>query len=213
MAGPTELMILGGSAAAALIVWQFNDEISREIQRHDNYRTFSSIGDDYGKVVLYGVPQFWIYVVGVGVKNDKIREFGLLTTHTAIVSGVFTSVLKGIVNAGRPDGSFHSRFDSSFPSGHALVTAALAGTIHRRYGIVYALPFQLASLYSGLSRIVDNEHRPYEVVAGWGLGYVTGYAIARAWEKVQPGTNRITLTPWTGPDAKAAIGLSMQARF
>ena len=213
LAKPTELMLLGGGVIATGIVWIFKEEMAWEIQRHDNYRDISSIGDHYGTAVNFVIPQLGIYALGVGTKNDKIREFGLLTTHSAIVSGVMIVALKGIINSGRPDGSSRGRFHSSFPSGHALGTAALAGTVHRRYGTLYALPFQLASLYSGLSRVVDNRHRPHEVVASWGIGYATGYAIARAWEKVRPSTGHITLKPWIYPDAEGAAGLSMQLRF
>ena len=206
-------MILGGGVVATVIAGQFKDDITRGIQGYENYEDLSNIGDGYGTTVNSIIPQAGIYAIGLATKNEKIREFGLLTTHAGIASGLLTLALKGIVNSDRPDDSSRSRFRSSFPSGHALGTAALAGTIHRRYGILYAVPFQLASLNSGLSRIFDNKHRSHEVVVGWGLGYATGYAIARAWKKVKPGTRRFTLMPWIDPDTKTLIGLSIQVRF
>lgn len=210
---PTELMILGGSATATVVTWQFRDEITRWIKRQDSNPRVSAIGDAYGTAVNYGLAQFGIYLLGVGIKNDKIREFGILTTHSAIVTSVLTVALKGMINTERPNGNSMSRFDSSFPSGHAAGTAALAGTIHRRYGILYAVPFQLASLFSGLSRIADNMHRPHEVVAGWGLGYAVGYAVAMAWEEVRFETNHFSLIPWSDPEANISIGLSLRFRF
>lgn len=212
-AQPTELILLGSGAAIAILAWQFEDDITESIQRHSNYQGFSSIGDVYGKAISLGIPQVSIYAAGLATKNEKIREFGLLTTHTAIVSGVMTLVLKGIVNSDRPDGSSRRRLDSSFPSGHALGSAALAGTIHQRYGFWYAVPFQLASLFTGLSRVTDNEHRPLDVVAGWGFGYATGYAIARAWEKLQLNTSNVILMPWVDPATRVPGGLALQVTF
>ena len=210
---PTELMVLGGGAVVAIVAWHFEDDITESIQRHSNYRDFSSVGDVYGRAISFGIPQVSIYVAGLATKNEKIREFGLLTTNTAIVSGVMTLVLKGIVGSKRPDGSSKRRLDSSFPSGHALGSAALAGTIHRRYGFWYAVPFQLASLFTGLSRVIDNEHRPLEVAASWGIGYATGYAIARAWGGLQLNTSNVTLAPWVDPATRVPGGLALQVTF
>jgi len=206
-----ELMMLGAAAGTGIVVWQFNGKITREIQRHKNYRDFTSVGDSYGRAVNFGFAQFGIYLTGIAFKNDSVREFGILTTHSALLSGAFTIGIKFAVNASRPDGSEHSRLGSSFPSGHAVGTAALAGTVQRRYGTWKATPFHLASLYTGITRIVDDKHRPHEVIAGWGLGYATGYAIARTWDKMRPGEKHFALMPWMPIDGGA--GLSFQARF
>ncbi|PIP85066.1 MAG: hypothetical protein CO113_04450 [Elusimicrobia bacterium CG_4_9_14_3_um_filter_62_55] len=206
-----ELMMLGTAAGAGVIAWQFNGKFTREIRRHENYRDFTSFGDSYGRAVNLGFAQFGVYLTGVAFKNDSLREFGILTTHSALLSGAFAVGLKFATNSPRPDGSGGGRLSSSFPSGHATGTAALAGTVQRRYGTLKAAPFHLASLYTGLTRIVDNKHRPYEVIAGWGLGYATGFAIARAWDKIRPGEKNFAMLPWAPTEGGA--GLSFQARF
>jgi membrane-associated phospholipid phosphatase len=136
--------------------------------------------------------------LGLGTENRNLRKFGFVTTNAAFSSGVATVALKLILNVKRPDGNKRSRFDSSFPSGHAMGTAALAGTVHQQYGFKYAVPFQLASLFSGLTRLFDHQHRPSEVFAGWGLGYAIGYGVGRAWENLSQQKTRFSITPWRG---------------
>ena len=106
---PSNLLLLSGSAVAALVASEYKDEITEEIQRHENYEDISSIGDDYGSAVNSVLPQFAIYLLGVGIKSDKVREFGILTTHAAILADVLTQALKIITNSDRPDGSSSSR--------------------------------------------------------------------------------------------------------
>ena len=106
---PQELMILGAAAGTGVIAWQFNGKITREIRRHENYRDYTSVGDTYGQAVNLGFAQFGIYLTGVAFKNDSLREFGILTTHSALLSGAFAISLKFIVNSRRPDGSDDGR--------------------------------------------------------------------------------------------------------
>jgi len=177
---PKGLWIIGGTAGATILVAQYQGEITREFQRHDNWKDYTSVGDTYGAVLSRVYPQAITYGVGVGFKNQTIREFGRLTTHAGIINGLFTSGLKLMVGADRPGETNTSRLKSSFPSGHASGTAALAGVVQGRYGTGPAIPFHLASIYSGLTRVVDNQHRPQEVVFGWGLGYLVGFSVSWA---------------------------------
>jgi membrane-associated phospholipid phosphatase len=64
--------------------------------------------------------------LGLSLKKNSIREFGLLTSNGAILSSLLTLTLKVVIISDRPDGSSDGRYDSSFPSGHASGTAALA---------------------------------------------------------------------------------------
>lgn len=210
---PRSLMLIGGTSALALVGSLYQDDITEEIQRHENYQDISSIGDDYGSAVNSVLPQFGIYLLGVGTKNDKVREFGILTTHAAILADVLTQGLKIITNSDRPDGSSSSRFGSSFPSGHASGTAALAGTIQARYGTLRAMPFHLASIYTGISRIVDDKHRPNEVIAGWALGYCLGFAVTKAWEKIGADSKRFKLQSLTNLNSNGETNFGMALKI
>lgn len=208
---PAGLAILGATLGTGIAAWRANGTITRELQRHESYRDFTAVGDFYGKAVDFGIAQFGTYLLGVAFKNDAVREFGILTTHAALLSGAFSTGLKAIVNSKRPDGSNDGRLGSSFPSGHSIGAATLAGAVQRRYGTSRALPFHAAALYTGFSRVADNAHRPYEVIAGLGLGYATGYAVASAWEKTKRDGVHFALLPWANRWDSA--GLSLQVQF
>jgi len=207
------LLTLGGTAAAALLVAQYDDDIAEELQRHGDLDDWSSLGDGYGELVNYGAVQFGIYLTGVAFQNDGVREFGLLTTQVAIVNGVTVLVLKAITDVDRPDGSSSDWYDTSFPSGHAAGTAALAASIHGRYGLGKAVPFYLASAFTGVSRVVDNRHRPHEVVAGWGIGACIGFAVAKAWQDYWPNAEKFRFEPWHGSDALGTLRFGAAATW
>jgi membrane-associated phospholipid phosphatase len=81
-----------------------------------------------------------------------------------------TYALKYTTDKKRPNGDNYS-----FPSGHASVTFASSTFIHKRYGLDYALPAYLASIYTGYSRVESDNHYTIDVVAGSILGALSSY--------------------------------------
>ena len=70
----------------------------------------------------------------------------------------------------------------SFPSGHAAMFAALATSIfpfHKRLGIVVAV----LALLIGFSRVYVGVHYPYDVVAGFCIGFLVPYAARKFFQK------------------------------
>jgi len=66
----------------------------------------------------------------------------------------------------------------SFPSGHATFFAALAASLfayHKRLGIVYIL----GALAIGVARIASGVHFPIDIIAGYALGGIIGFAVYR----------------------------------
>lgn len=210
MAAPRGLAVLASAGGAVVLLDRYDGRVARELQRGSLTRRHFRFGDAYGNAAQYGGLQAALYLTGLGLKRDGLREFGALAFHSAVLSGALTGALKLAVGTRRPDGSGGGRFDSSFPSGHAAGSAALAGTVHGRYGTLRALPFHLAAAYTGVSRVVENHHRPSEVAAGWGLGYAAGWAVARAWNEDQA-VRRLSLGPWTSP--AGGTGLAFRLPF
>jgi undecaprenyl-diphosphatase len=63
-----------------------------------------------------------------------------------------------------------SGFDS-FPSGHATIFAALATGVfiyNRRLGVV----FMILALLIGMARIAAGVHYPFDILTGYGIGFV-----------------------------------------
>lgn len=71
----------------------------------------------------------------------------------------------------------------SFPSGHALITAALAATIiliwwRSRFKWLIVIVASLYTLLVGASRLYLGVHYPTDVVAGWCMGVAWAIAVA-----------------------------------
>lgn len=108
----------------------------------------------------------------------------LVVLLTAIIGGVILStLLKGIFDRPRPDlivqGAY--TFNASFPSGHALLSAAtyltlggLLAQIQTRFRLkAFVLLFSIfIMVIVGFSRLYLGVHWPSDVLAGWTIGAI-----------------------------------------
>lgn len=102
-----------------------------------------------------------------GVQFAKAFGGAMLITH-----GV-----KRILNKPRPNGG-----DYAFPSGHTTAAFVSAGFIHKRYGWQWGLPAYVASAYVGWTRVDAGRHDWWDVIAGAGIGVVSGHFFGRRFE-------------------------------
>lgn len=152
------------------------------------------LGDD---VSYLGEPYTLIpiaagfYFYGTAKSDERFREAGLLSFETLANVTVLELAIKSITNRERPlqgttNGHFFTsespRYDSSFPSGHAIETFALASIFAHEYHDKFWVKF-LAYAYAGGvvgARLAANRHFPGDVLAGSAIGWFTGdYVYAR----------------------------------
>jgi membrane-associated phospholipid phosphatase len=125
------------------------------------------------------------YFGGTAFHSDHFREMGLLAFEALADVTIEQLALKSIFDRQRPleghgDGEFEAstnpRYNSSFPSGHAIETMALASVVAHEYP--HKLWVQiLAYAYAGGvigARLAANRHFPGDVMAGGALGWFTG---------------------------------------
>ena len=124
----------------------------------------------------------------------------LQAAGSLVATGVTTYALKELVHERRPDSSDRK----SFPSGHASIAFAAAGTLENRYGWQAGLPAFVLASFVGVARVEARRHHWYDAVAGAALGTGTAFAITR-----QRGSN-VRLVPWA--DGSGG-GLSLATRF
>ena len=120
------------------------------------------------------------YIGGAFAHNEKARETGILGAEAIIDATVVAEVFKLTTQRQRPvDGDDNGRFfqgGSSFPSGHAAVSWALASVVAHEYNenVWYPIAaYGLASLVS-FSRLSGQNHFPSDVFVGSALGWFTG---------------------------------------
>lgn len=121
------------------------------------------------------------YFTGKLAHDDRARETGLLGAEALIDSGIVVQVLKTASQRQRPpvDNSSGEFFDggSSFPSGHAIASWALATVVAEEYGqhrpLVRFGAYGLATAIS-ISRFTGRNHFLSDVLIGSAMGYGIG---------------------------------------
>ena len=141
----------------------------------------SDIGSAYSLIPMTA----GFYFLGTAFHDDHFRETGLIGFETLIDVNLVAEAIKLVADRARPlegngKGQFESspngRWNSSFPSGHAINTWALASVIahqyrHKKY--VQVLAYGLAATVD-VSRVGARKHFPGDVVAGSAMGWFIG---------------------------------------
>jgi len=104
--------------------------------------------------------------------HDSLAATGKIGGGAVLLAGAAGAGLKLLVNRQRPDGP-GGRLDSSFPSGHTLVSFALATVVAERHPRWAPWAYAAAALV-GVSRVYLGRHWPTDVLAGAALGYSAG---------------------------------------
>lgn len=195
--------ILGGATAVAVATDHWSAKELPHSSAEVSVSTWASrAGSAYSLIPISA----GFYFIGTGTHDDRFRETGLIAFETLINANIVAEVIKLATNRARPlegngRGQFgdspNGRWNSSFPSGHAINTWALASVIAHEYPkpAVYAIAYGLASTVV-LARVGARKHFPGDVLAGaamgWFLGdYVYGRRHNRELDRKPPVARRI----------------------
>jgi membrane-associated phospholipid phosphatase len=172
--------IFGGATAALVATDQWT---VKQLPNSHGQVTVSTWGSRFGSAYCLIPVSAGFYLIGSGRHDDRFRETGLIAFETLIDASLVGETIKLISSRARPtdsDGKGHfldspNRWSSSFPSGHATSTWALASVIAHEYPtpVVKIVAYGLASTVV-ISRVGARRHFPGDVVAGAGLGWFMG---------------------------------------
>ena len=134
--------------------------------------TVTRIGGTAGMTVLA------VAAVAILMRHRENRGDGVLVAIVAIGAGLLVAISKPLIGRTRPPSAFRLVVETnqSFPSGHALGSAAIIGVITvvvlRRIGKVLARAAILIGasaliLLIGVSRLYLGVHWATDVIAGW----------------------------------------------
>ncbi len=118
-------------------------------------------------------------LLGLGTLGDeKARDASKLSVFSLVSGQAVCGLLKGSVNRERPEGGDHSRWNSSFPSGHAAGAFSLATVLSNRYPR-FRVPFYVLAAAICVSRVYLGCHYPSDVLLGALIGYTSSRIVLR----------------------------------
>lgn len=169
----------------------------------DRSETVSDFGSPYATFGEAGA----LYVLGALKHNEHLRETGLLGAEAVADASLVAEGLKLVTNRERPDegigtgrfwphGTRDYSLDSSFPSGHAAASWALARVIAAEYPgwLTKFGAYGFATAISA-SRITGRQHFPSDVVVGSTFGYLIGGYVVRHHSSASQDASSYTLLP------------------
>jgi undecaprenyl-diphosphatase len=144
-------------------------------------RWFEETMRDYTALGGYGVLTALTLAVVMYLWLRKQHEMALLVLFAVVGGVILSTILKSIFDRPRPDLVPHGAFvySKSFPSGHAMVSAATYLTLgamlaqaekDRKVKIFFVSLGGLLTLIIGVSRVYLGVHWPTDVLAGWAAG-------------------------------------------
>jgi membrane-associated phospholipid phosphatase len=126
--------------------------------------------DRFGDAARLVLP---VAAAAVGVRvgdSEGLKELG----YSILLAQGGTTALKQLVRSPRPDGT-----GLGFPSGHASLAFASAGFVHRRYGLLQALPLYGLAGLTAYSRVRTHHHFTKDVVGGAVVGTASSLLLTR----------------------------------
>lgn len=170
------VFVLFYSNCFSLFAENIDESLSRQIRENFNspfmdktMKGFTELGSyEATSVILIGM-----YTFG----NDKLRNTTKLSTFSVIGAVSVCSLLKWAVNRERPCGNT-SRFNSSFPSGHATGAFAFSYIIAKQYPKL-TIPLYLTAATIAFSRVYLGKHYVTDVLAGSALGTASGWIVMK----------------------------------
>lgn len=162
---------------------------------------------------ISNMGEFWatggesagIYFLGLWRKDPKLAETGRLAAESILDSGTVTLVTKLATDRQRPregngQGDFWTNrpqgwtWDSSFPSGHATASMALARVITGEYPHWYVMVPAYGFVETvSICRVLARAHFPSDVIVGQAVGFLSANYVLNHRALYRPGAKR-TLT-------------------
>ena len=182
------LMPLGAATGLAVA---YDAEASAELGVDTNRANIANNIANFGSPYATATEGAGLYFLGLARKDPKLTETGRLGVEAILDAETVAAALKMATNRQRPlqgngqgdfwaHGSSHWEFDSSFPSGHATGSMALARVVAGEYPHWYvAVPAYGFAETIGISRLLANEHFPSDVLVAQAIGFLSGGYVLR----------------------------------
>ena len=196
--------VFGGVAAVTTLAFVYDDEIYNFINDNfydKNVNSIAKYTNVIGKEIFILPCIAGTYVVSAINKDCRLRNMSLAVLQSFVYAEVASAGLKVLTCRVRPSdvngqqttdngqswlGPFAALESTSFPSGHAMRSFAVAATVAGFYPEktwVGLASYSMATLCS-LGRIASKEHWTSDVVVGAALGYFIGKGVVKFNNKI-----------------------------
>jgi membrane-associated phospholipid phosphatase len=175
-------LIFGGATAAFIAT---DKHTVQQLPNSSSQVSVSNWGSRFGAAYSLIPVSAGFYFIGTGMHEERFRETGLIAFETLIDSNLIVEAVKLATDRSRPlegDGKGHfedspnGRWNSSFPSGHAINVWAIASVLAHQYPHPRIIPVVVYGLASTvvIARVGARRHFPGDVVAGSAMGWFIG---------------------------------------
>ena len=196
--------VFGGVAAVTTLAFVYDDEIYDFVDgtfENEKWNTASKCTDVFGEEYFILPSLALTYTIGAVGEDCRLKNMSLAALQSFVYAEVASAGLKVLTCRLRPSevnsqqstvngqtwlGPFKSFKSTSFPSGHAMRSFALATTVAGFYPEkkwVGLVSYSLATMTS-LGRVVSKEHWASDVIVGAALGYFIGRGVVKFNEKI-----------------------------
>ena len=196
--------VFGSVAAATTLAFVYDDEIYSLVDKslnHSQSEIVSKYTDVFGEEYFILPSVALTYAFGSVIDDCRLKNLSLAALQSFVYAEVASAGLKVLTCRIRPSeangqqpttnsqtwlGPFKSFESTSFPSGHAMRSFALATTVagfcpdKKWIGIV---SYSLATMTS-VGRVISKEHWTSDVIVGAALGYFIGRGVVKFNEKI-----------------------------
>ena len=189
--------VFGSVSAATTLAFVYDDEIYSLVDKslnHSRSKIVSKYTDVFGEEYFILPSVALTYAFGSVIDDCRLKNLSLAALQSFVYAEVASAGLKVLTCRIRPSeansqtwlGPFKSFESTSFPSGHAMRSFALATTVAGFYpdkkwiGIV---SYSLATMTS-VGRVISKEHWTSDVIVGAALGYFIGRGVVKFNEKI-----------------------------
>jgi len=175
-------VVFGGATAALIATDRWT---VKQLPNSSSQVSVSTWGSRLGSAYSLIPISAGFYFIGTRAHRNRFRETGLLCFEALIDSNLVVEAAKLVADRARPlegdrlghfESSPNGRWNSSFPSGHAINTWAMASIVAHQYPhprIVPILAYGLATTVV-VARVGARQHFPGDVMAGSAMGWFIG---------------------------------------
>jgi membrane-associated phospholipid phosphatase len=163
----------GFGGGLALAVHPLDDNVNQALINNDTAKAIFAPGAILGQSYTLFAISTTIYAIGRAKDAPKVSHVGMDLIRALVVSEGVTTALKYATQRERPDGSSKT----SFPSGHAADTFAVATALERHLSWRYSVPAYIFASYVAASRLPANRHWLSDVVFGSTVGIIAGRTV------------------------------------